>query len=417
MASEKSPLLYSQEEETINASSDPHHLQESKRSGILATCANLFKGNLGSAILGLPYAFHQSGIWAGLVGMPIICFLSIHCSKLLIDCKRKLQEKKDINYSFGDVGKESYGSLGSWMVDGLLMFTQTGFSCAYVIFISENMHIIVNQLTRIEWALAILPLLWFLCVLRTLKYLAPFSLMANFTLLFSIGVVYYHDFTKINSPIDLEAVNWSSLPIFFGVAVYSYEGIGLVLPVESSMREPKKFMPVFYGIINFYSFLLITFGFFGYLRYGEKVESLVTFNLGEGIMTTVIRVMLSFSLLMTFPVQLFPVIEIIEYRLWFQHKNKVAWLETKRNLMRISLATGAMAVAIVVPHFGLFIGLIGSLGSSALAFVIPCLFHLKIFKGELSLWIQIKNWALIVFGVIGGVVGTVITVKDLASYY
>ena len=37
-------------------------------------------------------------------------------------------------------------------------------------------------------------------------------------------------------------VNWSRLPIAFGIAIYAFEGIGIILPVETSMKEPQKYV-------------------------------------------------------------------------------------------------------------------------------------------------------------------------------
>lgn len=72
-------------------------------------------------------------------------------------------------------------------------------------------------------------------------------------------------------------------------------------------------------------------------------------------MTIAVRGLLCFSLLMTFPVQYYPVIEILEDQL-FPKNEHITWRETKRNVLRISLVTFGVAVAIAIPKFGLFMG-------------------------------------------------------------
>ncbi len=72
------------------------------------------------------------------------------------------------------------------------------------------------------------------------------------------------------------------LPLYFGTAIYAFEGIGVVLPLENKMREPKA-LRGWDGVLNtamvLVSCLYIAVGFFGYLKYGEGVEASITLNL------------------------------------------------------------------------------------------------------------------------------------------
>ncbi len=72
------------------------------------------------------------------------------------------------------------------------------------------------------------------------------------------------------------------LPLYFGTAIYAFEGIGVVLPLENKMREPRA-LRGWNGVLNTamicVSCLYIAVGFFGYLKYGERVEASITLNL------------------------------------------------------------------------------------------------------------------------------------------
>ena len=41
--------------------------------------------------------------------------------------------------------------------------------------------------------------------------------------------------------IELIAADWGNFPLYYGSAVFSMEGIALVLPIENAMAEPEKF--------------------------------------------------------------------------------------------------------------------------------------------------------------------------------
>lgn len=77
------------------------------------------------------------------------------------------------------------------------------------------------------------------------------------------------------------------LPLFFGTAIYLFEGIGLVLPLKNAMKKPEDFSRPM-GVLNVGMVILtvvfIAFGVVGYWKYGEDVESSLTLNLpaGEG---------------------------------------------------------------------------------------------------------------------------------------
>ena len=60
-------------------------------------------------------------------------------------------------------------------------------------------------------------------------------------------------------------------------------------------------------------------------------------------------------------------------------------------------------------YYAYISALSGSIGSSLLAFILPCVFHLILKKDVLPGFIIAKDILLILFGVIAGVVGFVTT--------
>jgi solute carrier family 36 (proton-coupled amino acid transporter) len=76
--------------------------------------------------------------------------------------------------------------------------------------------------------------------------------------------------------------NLHSLPLFFGTAIFAFEGIALVLPLQNAMKKPKNFSRCL-GVLNvgmvFVTGIFISFGAIGYWKYGEATEGSLTLNL------------------------------------------------------------------------------------------------------------------------------------------
>ena len=81
-------------------------------------------------------------------------------------------------------------------------------------------------------------------------------------------------------------------------------------------------------------------------------------------------------------------------------------------------------MALIIPKFGLFIALIGALGSALLGFILPAASYLKVVLQflhkvfpEASLLSRIKSLAIIGFGVLGAIVGTIMATVELIEAF
>ena len=75
------------------------------------------------------------------------------------------------------------------------------------------------------------------------------------------------------------------MPTWLATAMFSFAGIGVILPLENQMKEPKKMVSMF-GTINISMTLCacmyMIMGFFGYWRWvDEDIEGSITLNLPQ----------------------------------------------------------------------------------------------------------------------------------------
>jgi hypothetical protein len=82
-----------------------------------------------------------------------------------------------------------------------------------------------------------------LAMLRDLSALAPFSLLADAAHVIGMLVVLKDDVDNIWTSTKQDYVSSkgiTAIPFLFGVVIFCYEGIGMILPIEDSMKDKSK---------------------------------------------------------------------------------------------------------------------------------------------------------------------------------
>lgn len=123
------------------------------------------------------------------------------------------------------------------------------------------------------------------CQIRELRYLVPFSFLANIFMVISFAITLYYMFTDLKTE-NIEKLSligsYSQLPLFFSTVIFAMEGIGVVMPVENSMKNPEHFLGC-PGVLNVAMGIVVLLyaiiGLFGYLQYGETTQGSITLNL------------------------------------------------------------------------------------------------------------------------------------------
>lgn len=371
------------------------------------TFANVFIAIVGAGVLGLPYTFKRTGWAMGSLMLFSVAFLTYHCMMLLVHTRRKLQDPLDLGLSnlssFGDLGFAVCGPLGRFSVDIMIVLAQAGFCISYLIFISNTLsHLfdsdstfrILGLTSKSFYLWSCFPFQLGLNSIPTLTHLAPLSIFADVVDLGAMGVVMVEDVMLFSQRIPaLQA--FGGFSVFFyglGVAVYAFEGIGMILPLESEAKDKDKFGKILGLCMAFISLMYGSFGVLGYLAFGDETKDIITTNLGQGLISTLVQLGLCVNLFFTMPLMMNPVYEVVERR--FCGSRYCLWL-------RWAVVFGLSLVALLVPNFTDFLSLVGSSVCVVLGFVLPALFHLLVFKEDMS-WSGILVDGIIV--ILGGII-------------
>ncbi|CAL0314263.1 unnamed protein product [Lupinus luteus] len=415
-ASSSSYSLPQEEEDTPLLTNSP------PLSSKFKTLANIFIAIVGAGVLGLPYSFKRTGWVMGLFMLFAIAFLTYHCMMLLVHTRRKL-ESPSMGFSkiksFGDLGFTISGPIGRLAVDSMIVLSQSAFCVSYLIFISTTLAFLTaNKNETAPFFLGLSPKVLFLwgCFpfqlglnsIPTLTHLAPLSIFADGVDIAAKGVVMVEDvFVFFKNKPDLEVFRGVSVFLYgVGVAVYAFEGIGMVLPLESETKDKEKFGSVLGIGMGVISVLFGAFGALGYFAYGEDTKDIITTNLGPGVISAFVQLGLCINLFFTFPLMMNPVYEVVERR--FCGSRYCLWLRWLLVLL-VSL------VALLVPNFADFLSLVGSSVCVILGFVLPAMFHCIVFKDELGWKCIVPDVVIVVFGIVIAVTGTWSSLVEIIS--
>ncbi|XP_068245460.1 proton-coupled amino acid transporter-like protein pathetic isoform X2 [Palaemon carinicauda] len=406
------------------------------------TLVHILKGMIGSGILAMPQAFMNSGIWTGVILTPLLGVVCIHSMFLLVKtskelCKRagvpalSYEESAVAAFEYGPKNLRKYAKAVGYLITTFLLVTQTGFCCVYFVFIPQNLKQALDCMTTSGtgisqlgfMAITIIPVM-LVCYIPNLKLLAPVSLLASVIQFISLFMILYYlvrDLPMVNEQVP--AFNsWSTIPLYLSTAVYAFEGIGLILPLENKMKTPKAIGGL-NGVLNtgmsITLCLYITVGFFGYLAYGNDVQGSITLNLPprEGLAQAV-KIMMALSIFFTYPLMMYVTFEIgvpVVTRI-VEGKKKKLLVEY---IFRTALVLLTFALAAAIPNIGLFISLIGAVSSSALAVIFPPIMEAITFwpdKGKYNYRI-IKAVLMVVFGLLTFVTGTITSVQEIIKFF
>ncbi|KAG9102470.1 neutral amino acid transporter [Ceratobasidium sp. 370] len=374
----------------------------------------LLKSFVGTGVLFLGKAFYNGGMLFSTVVLVLIALVSLWSFLLLV------RTKFVVSGSFGDIGGVLYGPWMRRLILSSIVISQLGFVSAYLIFVAENLQAFILAVSKCAHLVSTTKLIFVqlliflpLALIRNLAKLSTTALVADAFIL--VGLVYLFGMEgKVLADRGVADVKWfnqNDFPLLIGTAVFSFEGVGLVIPITDAMREPRKFPKVLTGVMLFLIVLFGGAGALAYAAFGSSIDTVVLKNLPQDSKPVQsVQFLYSLAILLSTPLQLFPALRILETALFVKSGKEDIKVKWTKNLFRAVIVFGCAIVSVIgAKDLDKFVSFVGSCACVPLCFVYPALLHYKaVARTRLQ---KGGDLALMFFGMLAALYTSIQTIK------
>ena len=362
-----------------------HKIDKVGKIGPFKTFFTLLKGFVATGVLFLPKGWRNGGWLFSTTALIASAVLTIIASLKLLEVRNKYK------LSYSEIGRKAYGLPGKIAVDFYLTFTQTIFVCAYITFIVDSVNNILHETfdrPKINnWILGGVCFLIYvpLCWVRKIEKFAIFHVVADISIVIGLTVITIYASIELKDhgfSDDEELINPKTFLSFLGLAAYTFEGIGIIIPVMETTSRPDLYPMIVILVIVIITAVYIFFGNYCYFIYGSHKlgeHPLITSLLdAKQIPVVLVDLIWIVNLIFTYPLVLHPASMVIESYLFrdMPKSSKRTWL---KNLCRTLLVGFTVCLAIyLMETLDKLESVNGTFACIPLAFLLPCLFHYKL---------------------------------------
>ncbi|CAE7179718.1 hypothetical protein CFE70_006147 [Pyrenophora teres f. teres 0-1] len=380
------------------------------------TFFTLLKAFIGTGIMFLPKAFKNGGMLFSSITMIMVSAITALCFELLLSTRKRYG-----GGGYGDLGQIVVGPKFRALILVSITLSQIGFVCAGLIFTADNLASFLDAVSHAKEPLSTNALIGIqiavlipMSFIRNISKLGPAALLADVFILIGLTYIYWYDISWISKmggfhP-SVELFNPRDFTMTIGSAIFTFEGIGLILPIQSSMKQPEHFSKLLYLVMIIITVIFTSVGVLCYGTFGEHVSVEVITNFPQSSkLVNAVQFLYSMAVLVGTPVQLFPAMRNIELKIFGRASGKQSNMtKWKKNAFRTSLVILCGLIAILgASDLDKFVALIGSFACVPLVYIYPAYLH---YKGVASRpWERFGDITMMVVGLVAMVYTTSVT--------
>ncbi|KAG2232748.1 transmembrane amino acid transporter protein-domain-containing protein [Thamnidium elegans] len=377
----------------------------------------------GTGILGIPYALRQGG-WMGLLILFLAWTMSSYTSTVLI---RLLYVNGKVRMStYKEVATAAFGPIGGWLTFFFNTWIVLGAPILYMVLSGSNFNELckgtAGEIGSDNWTiiLSVVIAIPFILVktMKEVAWMSAVGVIAIFMVVFVVWIMAIIDQpNQVN--ISHDPVIWDMFPIALATISFSFGGNVVYPNVEASMKKPRNWAKVSWGALSTCAAMYLIVAVSGYYVYGTTVENPVYTSLPENAGRTVAIIVITINVLLSAPILTTSFSLDLEemFNISVERHGKVKEF-IYRAILRIIIMVVICVVAVVVPHFGALMSLIGAFANCALIFIFPVLFDFKLAGFRHKPYYELAWCALtVLLGLVGLIFGTIEAIKELIAAY
>ncbi|KAJ2029611.1 hypothetical protein IWW57_001627 [Coemansia sp. S610] len=345
---------------------------------------NVVNTMIGSGILALPYALKEAGFYFGIFVLVLVAFLTVFSLNTLVFSGRRVGL-----YKYESVSAASLGRSGYYLLSFALSVNSIGSCISYLIIVGDIVTSLAqtvfgfNFFTTRQAVIVVaavgftLPLLFF----RTLEPLVRPSALSVLCLPVIVLIVAIRGPTyALPEPVPTPVFGPSILPAF-GVIAFAYSCTQTCFQNYQTLQDrtlaawskATSFATATAAVI-YLAFSIISYKSFGL---GTQPNLLNNFD-NDDVLANVARVLLAFTLTLTYPMQFYPVRDLLAECLGLPVETLTRSQKPLFHGLTLLLFAGTLATALVVADLGFVFKLIGTAASSLLVFGLPGVIYLRL---------------------------------------
>lgn len=317
--------------------SDPSLLPKVK-SDIPGACSNLVNSIVGAGIIGIPFAFQQSGLVSGVVLLILVGVLTDKTLRMIVElasCSPQLKGRGV--WAYDDLMHLAFGRKGRWFVLVSMFVAAYGAMVAYLLIIKDTLPVVWGIVLDGDNSVGSFWEREFVMLLTSLLIVVPLSMQRDFSALScTSGVSVACDlllvaFVAKAAPIGesladaggfgtvlTQSIVHKGFFIGFGVLTVAMCCQHSAFIVASSLQNPtpKRWSFVTISSLSISTICCLILGITGYLGFLEETQGDVLNNFPIGRASNAARSLLAITMFFTYPMEAFVARHVLVQLIW-----------------------------------------------------------------------------------------------------